>query len=506
MPPIWTNQQIIDNLLRAGLSWSAPTVTFGFPASAPSWAAGEESVGFSAFSATQRDVARTAIGLWDDLMATDFVETASNPRITFQNTTTSIGYAHAYFPGSWAGAGSVWTNRAYSSGTNNLVSPKPGDWGFTAFIHEIGHALGLDHPGEYNGGSPAYNTDAPYQQDTIMYTVMSYFDAEETGADRIASDGRWYAPQTPMIHDVLAIQALYGVETTTRTGNTVYGFNSSAGRAVFDFSQNKHPIVCIWDAGGNDTLDLSGFATSSRIDLNPGAFSDADAMTKNISIAFGAWIENAVGGSAADTLIGNDLSNRLAGMGGNDTLTGGLGNDVLAGSAGSDRLDGGDGIDTADYRPLGAVVVNLATNVHAGAAAGDTFISIERVYGSSTGGDSITGSAADNSLYGFGGNDQLAGGGGLDRLHGGLGNDTMNGGTGGDQFVFSETTFGFDTITGFEDGLDRLRFTAAVANSLTDFGVAGNGSTQVTLSIGGQSLILQSALTITLSAADFIFV
>ena len=60
-----------------------------------------------------------------------------------------------------------------------------------------------------------------------------------------------------MIHDILALQAIYGAETTTRTGDTTYGFHSTADRGVFDFTQNAHPIVAIWDSGGNDTLDLS---------------------------------------------------------------------------------------------------------------------------------------------------------------------------------------------------------------------------------------------------------
>lgn len=51
---------------------------------------------------------------------------------------------------------------------------------------------------------------------------------------------------------------MYGADPTTRTGDTVYGFNSTANRAEFDFTQNAAPIVAVYDAGGNDTLDFSG--------------------------------------------------------------------------------------------------------------------------------------------------------------------------------------------------------------------------------------------------------
>jgi hypothetical protein len=38
---------------------------------------------------------------------------------------------------------------------------------------------------------------------------------------------RFVYSATPLVHDIAAIQAIYGVDTTTRTGDTVYGFNWS---------------------------------------------------------------------------------------------------------------------------------------------------------------------------------------------------------------------------------------------------------------------------------------
>jgi serralysin len=353
---VWSNGKIMDNLLRAGMKLTGTTFTYGFPTSAPVWSKGYEGNGFSAMNANQQAAAKLAIGLWDDLIAPDFVQ-ASNAKITFQNTTTSIGYAHAYFPGNYSAGSSVWFNPTYS-GINSLVKPVVGSWGFNTYIHEIGHALGLEHPGEYPSGAN-YQNNALYQQDSLQYTVMSYFYENNTGADWVASDGKWYNPQTPMIHDIMTIQALYGAETTTRTGNTVYGFNSNAGNAVFDFTKNKHPVIAIWDSGGSDTLDLSGFTTPSRIDLNPGSFSDADAMTKNISIAFGTVIENATGGAGNDSISGNSAANVLKGNAGNDTLSGLAGNDKLYGGPGNDTLTGGAGNDQFFFD----TVLNAKTNV-----------------------------------------------------------------------------------------------------------------------------------------------
>jgi serralysin len=346
VPASWSTDAIVANLLREGLSWSGSTFTYGFPATAPGWSLGAEGDGFSAAVNSQKVAARLAISLWDDLIAPSFVETTSSPQITFQNTTTNIGYAQAYFPGNYAGAGSIWFNPLYDSttGTNDLVTPQVGAWGFLAYLHELGHALGLDHPGDYSG-SVTYANDAAYAEDTLMYTVMSYFTADNTGADWVASNGHEYYAQTPMLHDILAIQQLYGADMTTRAGNTVYGFHSNTGSPIFDFTKNLHPVLTIWDGGGVDVLDFSGFKTASRIDLHAGSFSDCDGMTDNVAIAFGCQIENAKGGSGGDVLLGNSVANLLFGNGGADTIMGDAGNDRLFGGGGADTLDGGAGFD-----------------------------------------------------------------------------------------------------------------------------------------------------------------
>jgi serralysin len=366
---IFTDSQVIGQL-DSGLRWSGQSLTYGFPTSG-TWFPYAEKTTFSALSTAQQTAATLAIGLWDDLMAPDFTlaTSGSTANIKYANTTTDIGYAHAYYPSLSPAGGTIWLNPGYgsTSGTNNLVTPVVGQWGFMTYIHETGHALGLDHPGAYNGGSPTYATNAEYAQDSLQYTVMSYFTAGNTGADWIASDGKGYYAQTPMLDDIMAIQAMYGAEMSTRAGNTVYGFNSTADRSVYNFATNLHPVLAIWDGGGIDTLDLSGFSSASVISLIPGTFSNCDAMTSNLAIARNCWIENAIGGGGNDQITGNDIANSLSGLAGidilygllgndrldggigNDTLEGGAGNDVLIGGAGSDILRGGDGDDIIYY-------------------------------------------------------------------------------------------------------------------------------------------------------------
>ena len=222
-----------------------------------------------------------------------------------------------------------------------------GLYGFETIIHEIGHALGLDHMGNYNAGNGQPIVPSSYQDSTV-YSVMSYFGpgGSETSpdvaqADWTGSDDIDYSPQTPMLNDVMAIQSIYGTSTTTRTDNTVYGFSctiTGPSASIFDFSINQNPILTIFDSGGNDTLNLSGWSTSSVISLESGVYSSCNSMTNNIVIAYGCIIESALGGSGNDTIIGNSSANLIDGGEGDDSLNGGDADDTLIGGAGDDTF------------------------------------------------------------------------------------------------------------------------------------------------------------------------
>jgi hypothetical protein len=184
--------------------------------------------------------------------------------IRYGNTFTGGAQAYAYLPFGdlfdyndpdfgpvkyTAIGGDVWVDGFVASNFGPLDNSY---YATTTMIHETGHALGLSHPGDYDAldGVPLSYALADYYQDSLQYSVMSYWDAYETGAQPVDWSLLNFAyPSTPLVHDVAAIQRIYGVDTTTRTGDTVYGFNSTADRPAFDFDLNTRPIVTIWDAG-----------------------------------------------------------------------------------------------------------------------------------------------------------------------------------------------------------------------------------------------------------------
>ena len=444
--------QMTAGVIDTDLSWSAPgaaaVVTYGFRQSPATYTAGTSNIStFTPLTETEKAAVRIALQFWSAVSGITFVEV--NPggltdaaTMLFGNytSTTDGAGAFAYYPGSTVStdsAGDVWLN---TSSISTATSIPFGSYAQFAIMHEIGHALGLSHPGLYNaapGVSITYAADAQFTQDSQQYSVMSYFDESNTGAQF-----NGYA-DTPMIADILAMQNVYGANTTTRTGDTIYGFNTNAG-SVFDFSTNLHPAFAIWDAGGTDTIDASGFSQSQTINLAAGSFSSIGGLVNNISIALGATIENAIGGSGADIITGNAADN---------VLTGGLGNDML---------DGGAGSDTADYSAaLGTVAIDLRASVQTqtGGLGTDTLVSIENANGGAFddtlnavdpviplgsgpvtgstlhgggGKDTLIGGSADDTLFGDAGDDILLGYGGNDTISGGIGNDILAGGDGND--------------------------------------------------------------------------
>jgi Ca2+-binding RTX toxin-like protein len=522
--PTWTNAQVTAQL-DSGEKWANATITYAFPTTTAGLTADfGETATFTAFVASQVSKATIAIGLWDDIIAPDMVlTTASTSNIEFANGSdpSYTEYAFAYYPldpppPSQTNGGTVWLNREFdgsglgdptNDANNNLVNPTIGLHGFATYVHEVGHAFGLNHSGDYS----AVNYPPSNFRDSTVYSIMSYFgpswgsgpeagEGEVAWADWVGSDGFLYEPQTPMIDDVLVMQAMYGAELSTRTTNTTYGFNSSlAGQyeGLYDFTQNINPIMCFVDSGGIDTLDVSGWTSQSIINLTAGEFSSANSMTNNLSIAYGVVIENASTGGGDDTLNGNDVANVLSGGAGTDTLNGGAGNDTLIGGAGGDFLNGGADNDTASYAgsTVGVTVdLNLGgPQVSTGDASGDGFSSIENLTGSSFV-DTLTGNAFGNILNG-----------GVDAVV-----DTLIGGDGDDIYVMNNAVadnvtetgaFGTDTLqssltrslAGFT-GIENLTLTGTAAadgtgNALANV-ITGNDGANVLTGGGGNDTII----------------
>ena len=369
-------------LYRPGRSWadapqSATTVTYAFRATDPGTTdASGHTAPFHTLTAAQQIAAAYALTNYSSVANITFAKQDNGTGFSDHATILIGAYtsasdgagAFANYPGTQPGsradasvAGDMWMN-TNSVSANTLPY---GSYSQFVFLHELGHAMGLAHPGDYNaapGVSITYANNAQFVQDSSQFTVMSYFNASAT-----EPNAPHHYADTLMMYDIYAVQQLYGANNSTNAGDSIYGFHSNVG-GPFDFAVNKAPLLCIWDGAGNDTLDVSGFAQAQKIDLYATHFSDVGGYKGNVSIAFGCNIENAVGGKGADTIIGNDLANFLRGGLGNDTLIGNGGNDKLAGNAGNDDFvfAQGSGRDTVTDFADGSDMLTLASSLWGG--------------------------------------------------------------------------------------------------------------------------------------------
>ena len=462
----------VDALMDEFHKWSTGNLTFNFPTSAASYSYdGEPDQGFQELTPELKADMRAAYAAFSEVANLTFTETSSNSAdLRLAMTDLLIdprpALARGQAPQDGVKNGDLWLD------TNHAWNPVKGNGDYWTLLHEIGHTLGLTHPGLII--DPALVGHA--------YSVMSV----QPFPDAPPGIGVGAAPQTLMLGDIAALQYMYGANFNTRPLDTVYSWSPTTGETFIDGIGQGRPernviFMTVWDGGGTDTYEFSSYTKPISIDLRPGewtnpgltnvsggggpfqvatlglgpdGFVHAPGSIANAFLFNGdtrSLIENANGGSGDDFITGNQANNVLHGNGGDDTLfyTGGV--DTFFGDA-----RGANG-DIADFslsstavvinpvaafrtviisgRPIGVPVApgslvadalgnkyNVTTNAGATLAS---LTGIENLTGSRFG-DSITGDTGDNTIKGGDGNDRVFYTGGLDDLDGEGGVDTID--------------------------------------------------------------------------------
>ena len=483
------------NSLLGGSKWQGNTITYSFFDGGYYY--GSETA-WEVSDTVKNNVRHIIENIIEPLVDVNFVEVSdagnSYGQIRYM-LSDGPGYAYARYPGSGVGGDIHLNPNQDNSWTTNGFQGGFGTHGFMTLIHETLHALGLKHPGNYNGSGTGQGPFLPYGEDNTTNTVMSYNFAGDSASSL-------------MPYDMMALQYLYGA-SNYNAGNTTYTFDS-----VFGFSDGtrywgsstSETKVSIWDNGGVDLLNFSklGYSYSGySLNLNQGgmltkgnAYNDSyyqarsdssgryyNTTTYGTAIGYGVTIENAIGTSSRDTIIGNNANNILLGMNSNDYLSGGYGNDGLSGGSGNDTLSGDSG---NDY------------------LLGDS------------GNDTISGGSGNDTLSGGSGNDTLSGGYGNDRLIGysnGKEYDILTGNSGIDTFVLGDSSGvfyqgnGYATITDFNWILDSIEVKGSSSNYSLGYGnwIGGYAQDTAIFYRGDAIGVVQDSTNVNINR-DFVFV
>ena len=428
--PYWIDALLPD--ATAGLYYltlldSSKNINYVFPTSLPTYYTDAvDTNGWSAFTSVQQTRAKQALTYISSVIGINFVQSSvSNAlnTIVFANNNQildeSSGYS--YKPSNYFFGYDLFLDNSSESPSN--ANLKDGTYGALTLIHEIGHTIGLKHPGNYNAGGGGANP--PYLsgvEDSTTWTVMSYTDYP----------AQYYLQFSAL--DIAALQYLYGPSPTARTGADTY--QVSAATSNF-----------IWDGAGKDTITLANVGQAATVYLTPGYWGYVGAKSSlitsagQVTVNFGTVIEQLIGSNYSDSLYGNEVDNTIDGGTGNDHIEGWDGNDYLSGGAGNDKIYGGDGDDIFDWDSAN----RGGNDIFYGGQGNDEFVldsgndtvveyanegndliwvsfsysiaaqlNIEWLYGFGSSNLTLIGNINDNYLDGSAGNDSIDGGAGID--------------------------------------------------------------------------------------------
>ena len=296
----------IDTLAQGlvyGTKWSSNYITYSFRDIAPSY----EYANDAANSSTPPYSLRIAA---QDIF--DYIERFTNLHFTYtsgigdiyisskkMDNPTMLGYT--YTPLSTSNTltkdqgGDVYISDLFRD-----IDFTKGAMGWSTLVHEIGHALGLQHP----------FSNPTYTGIDISDTVMSYNPYQ--GYDNFNNhsfDFSNFTTYDPA--DIKALQSLYGKHQNTTDDTYILKDMLFSQTTSSHTGEIQDDLYTIYDDAGDDTISLANLSQDQYIDLNPLSYSAVTIGYTHhyLTLTQDTTIENLIGSQADDTIILNNANN-----------------------------------------------------------------------------------------------------------------------------------------------------------------------------------------------------
>ena len=264
------------------ISGAKTKLYYGFLTGQENYLSKDDKAGFAAMDTDQQSAVGDALSYLSSLINVEFIKDESKANITFgtNQQTSSAGYAK-YPNGNGLGASVLMLDKADSKGVATNTGAQLNDhssYAWYTLIHELGHAMGLKHPGAYNaGGGTTPGPYLPAASDNRGTTVMSYNDAAGSKKLNVSASSNGYtysssgiSPSSYKVLDIAALQYLYGS-------------NKNTDASDLTVSDSYQSYSAVWAPKGL-RVDASATTRSNVFDMRAGYYSSIAIRTADDQI------------------------------------------------------------------------------------------------------------------------------------------------------------------------------------------------------------------------------